>query len=254
MSEVPQSEHLESERLESEDLTHEAPPGRFGRLYGRRLGRPLRRAQSGLVETLLPRIAVPEPVEGERIDPVALFDQAPASVWLEIGFGGGEHLAALATAHPEIGFIGCEVFLNGVAKLLGEVSRLGLGNVRILEGDARPLLAGLADRSIGRAFILFPDPWPKLRHHRRRIVQTEILDELGRVLEDGAELRIGTDHVDYMRWILERVTVHPLFEWLAEGPEDWRQRPADWPQTRYEAKAIRAGRAPVFLRLRRRAR
>lgn len=229
----------------------EEPRGAFGRLYGRRLGRPLRKTQSALIETLLPRIAIPEPAEGTRIVPSALFSPAPSSVWLEIGFGGGEHLATLAAARPETGFIGCEPFRNGVAKLLGEVARFDLNNVRILEGDGRTLLLALPERSIGRAFVLFPDPWRKARHQRRRIIQKEILDELARVLEDGAELRIATDHIDYLRWILERVTVHPAFEWLVEGPDDWRKRPADWPQTRYEAKAIKAGRVPTFLRLRR---
>lgn len=150
--------------------------------------------------------------------------------------------------------IGAEVFENGVVKLLGEIARRKLGNVRLFVEDARLLLAALPEKSLARAFILFPDPWPKLRHHKRRMVSAETLDRLAFVMQDGAELRLATDDVDYLRWMLERATAHADFEWLAQGPEDWRQRPQDWPATRYEQKAIAAGRAPAFLRFRRRAR
>jgi tRNA (guanine-N7-)-methyltransferase len=231
-----------------------APGGaRWRTVYGRRRGRKLRVGQQELWDTLLPRLAFDLPEAGE-VDPGALFAAPPEEIWLEIGFGGGEHLAAQAAAHPGIGFIGSEVFENGIAKLLGEVSRRGLENVRLFTDDARLLLARLPEASLGRAFILFPDPWPKLRQHKRRIVSTAMLDSLARALRDGTELRLATDHVDYLRWMLERAPVHPEFEWLARRPEDWRTRPADWPQTRYEAKAIEAGRRPAFLRLRRRPR
>ena len=228
-------------------------PGRRRILYGRRRGRPLRRDQQGLIDTLLPRLAVTLPESG-AFDPAALFDERPREIWLEIGFGGGEHLAAQAAAHPDIGIVGCEVFENGIAKLLGEIARRDLANVRILTDDARLLLSALPPASIGRVFILFPDPWPKQRHHKRRIVMTQTLDTLAAAMADGAELRLATDDVDYLAWILACVPVHPAFAWLAEGPEDWRSRPADWPATRYEAKAIAAGRRPYFLRLRRRPR
>jgi tRNA (guanine-N7-)-methyltransferase len=233
-------------------------PGHRRILYGRRRGRPLRRDQQGLIDTLLPRLAVTLPESGP-LDPAALFDpalfdQGPREIWLEIGFGGGEHLAAQAAAHRDIGMIGCEVFENGIAKLLGEIVRQDLANLRILTDDARLLLAALPDRSIGRVFILFPDPWPKLRHHKRRIVTRQTLDALAALMKDGAELRLATDDVDYLGWMLARVPVHPAFAWLAEGPADWRVRPSDWPATRYEAKAIAAGRLPYFLRLRRRQR
>jgi len=228
-------------------------PGRRRILYGRRRGRPLRRDQQGLIDTLLPRLAVTLPESG-AFDPAALFDVRPREIWLEIGFGGGEHLAAQAAAHPDIGIVGCEVFENGIAKLLGEIARRDLANVRILTDDARLLLSGLPPASIGRVFILFPDPWPKQRHHKRRIVTTQTLDTLAAVMTDGAELRLATDDVDYLAWMLARVPVHPAFAWLAEGPGDWRSRPPDWPATRYEAKAIAAGRRPYFLRLRRRPR
>jgi tRNA (guanine-N7-)-methyltransferase len=218
----------------------------------------LRQGQQDLMETLLPRLRVvlPEttaPSPGD-IDPRALFDADLDEVWLEIGFGGGEHVAAQAAAHARVGVIGCEVFENGVAKLLAEIARRDLGNVRILMDDARKLLAALPEKSLGRAFILFPDPWPKERHKKRRIVSTETLDRLAFALKDGAELRLATDIVDYARWMLERAPVHPAFEWLARRPADWRERPDDWPPTRYEQKAIAAGRPPIFLRLRRRPR
>jgi tRNA (guanine-N7-)-methyltransferase len=234
-----------------EQPDHKPGPRRI--LYGRRRGRPLHRGQQGLIATLLPRIAVTLPASG-RLDPAALFDPLPSEIWLEIGFGGGEHLAAQASAHRDIGIIGCEVFENGIAKLLGEIARQDLANIRILTDDARLLLAALPPASIGRVFILFPDPWPKQRHHKRRIVTSQTLDTLAEAMIDGAELRLATDDVDYLGWMLARVPVHPAFAWLAEGPADWRTRPADWPATRYEAKAIAAGRRPYFLRLRRRPR
>jgi tRNA (guanine-N7-)-methyltransferase len=226
---------------------------RFRSVYGRRRGRKLRIGQQALKETLLPELAFALPEAG-GVDPAALFAGPPREIWLEIGFGGGEHLAAQAAAHPEVGLIGSEVFENGIVKLLGEVSRRDLANVRLFPDDARLLIARLPEASLGRAFILFPDPWPKQRHHKRRMVSAATLDALARAMRDGAELRLATDDVEYLRWMLERAPVHPDFEWLARRPEDCRVRPADWPQTRYEAKAIAAGRRPAFLRLRRRPR
>jgi tRNA (guanine-N7-)-methyltransferase len=221
-------------------------------LYGRRRGRRLRPGQRRLEETLLPELAVALPPEGALLDPARLFPDRVADLWLEVGFGGGEHLAAQAAAHPDVGLLGCEVFENGVVKLLAEAERRKLRNVRILVDDARLLIRALPDRSLGRVFVLFPDPWPKVRHHKRRFVSTETLTELARVMKNGAELRLATDDVDYLRWMLERAPVHPEFAWLARRPGDWRERPDDWPPTRYEQKAIAAGRAPTFLRLRRR--
>jgi tRNA (guanine-N7-)-methyltransferase len=229
------------------------PPTQRRVVYGRRRGRPLHRRQQILVDTLLPRLQVALPESGQ-LDPAGVFDPPIDDVWLEIGFGGGEHLAAQAAAHRDVGFIGCEVFENGIAKLLVEAEREALTNVCILADDARLLIAALPPASIGRVFILFPDPWPKQRHHKRRIVDRTTLDRLAAVMKDGAELRLATDDVAYLAWMLARVPVHPAFTWLAEGPADWRARPADWPATRYETKAIAAGRRPYFLRLRRRMR
>jgi len=206
-----------------------------------------------LLRSLLPLLRVELPAQGP-LAPRGLFAPPAEAVWLEVGFGGGEHLAAQAEAHPAIGLIGCEVFENGVAKLLAEVKRRALANVRVFIDDARLLLAALPEASLARAFILFPDPWPKLRHWKRRIVSSETLDRLAFALADGAELRLATDDADYLCWMLERATAHPAFEWLARGPRDWRARPADWPPTRYEQKALAAGRKPAFLRFRRRRR
>ncbi len=219
-------------------------------LYGRRRGKRLRPGRQALLSRLLPRIAVSPPAAG-RLDPGACFGPAVRDVWLEIGFGGGEHLAAQARARPDIGMIGCEPFVNGVASLLSIIEREGLENVRIFAEDGRVLLDCLADSVIGNMFVLFPDPWPKKRHHKRRLINSANLDLCARVLRLGAELRIATDHAGYCRWILEHLTRHQAFEWLATGPDDWRQRPSDWPPTRYEAKARAQGARPVFLRFRR---
>jgi tRNA (guanine-N7-)-methyltransferase len=220
-------------------------------LFGRRRGRALRAGQQRLKEELLPRLAIAVPSAG-RLDPVAMFDPAAAAVWLEIGFGGGEHLAEQAARHPDIGFLGCEVFENGIVKLLAEIDRHPLGNIRIFADDARLLLAALPPQSIGRVFVLFPDPWPKRRHHKRRIVSPDTLDRLGAIMQDGAELRLATDDPDYLAGMLEQVSGHPDFVWLARRPGDWRERPPDWPPTRYEAKARAARRVPTFLRFARR--
>jgi len=221
----------------------------------------LRQGRRLLAESLLPRIAVTLPDAGP-LDPKILFPAPPppavwpGAVWLEIGFGAGEHLAHQAEQHPEIGFIGCEVFENGIARLLGDIAHRELGNIRIFADDARLLLDCLAPASIARVFILFPDPWPKERHHKRRLVAPATLDRLAIVMQPGAELRLATDDPGYLVWMLEHVTAHPEFEWLGRGPTDWRERPPDWPATRYEEKARAAGpssgRTPVFLRFVRR--
>ena len=222
-----------------------------GRVFGRRRGRALRPGRKSLVAKLLPQLAVA--LSGSRpLDPQSLFGAAPQPIWLEIGFGGGEHLAQQAESHPEIGFLGCEVFENGIAKLLAEIDRRGLANIRVVSDDARLLLASLPPASIDRVFILFPDPWPKQRHKKRRLVSGETLDRLAAIMRGGAELRLATDDPDYLSSMLERVTRHPAFEWLVRRPTDWRERPADWPPTRYEEKARAAGRAPYFLRIIRR--
>jgi tRNA (guanine-N7-)-methyltransferase len=220
-------------------------------LYGRRRGHKLRPGQQGLVDVLLPHLLVEIPDEGE-IDPAAEFEDSPgggnAGLWLEIGFGGGEHLAAQAKANPETSMIGCEPFENGVASLLAHIENDGLRNIRIHNDDARDLIAAMPTASLDKAFLLFPDPWPKSRHAKRRFVSQENLSSLARILKDGAEFRIATDHVTYCRWALSQLLKHPDFLWRAERPGDWNQRTADWPPTRYEQKAIVQGRKPVYFR------
>jgi tRNA (guanine-N7-)-methyltransferase len=220
-------------------------------IYGRRRGRKLRQVQAGLMVTLLPRLRFAVP-EGGALDPRTLFPAATASIALEIGFGAGEHLAAQAATHPDLGFIGVEIFETGVAKLLVAISAQNLGNVRILIDDARLLLAALPDASIDRAYILFPDPWRKLRHRKRRIVSPATLAQLARAMRHGGELRLATDDADYLAAMLADATAASEWEWLARRPVDWRNRPEDWPATRYEEKALKAGRKPAYLTFRRR--
>lgn len=223
------------------------------RSFGRRRGRKASDRQRALMETLLPQLAVdPQRIaELGEAGLAALFGEPVRDVWLEIGFGGGEHLVWQARANPSVGFIGAEPFEDGVVKVLDQIDTHGLTNIRLLADDVRPLLRALPPASIGRAFILFPDPWPKRRHVKRRLVSAHLLDLLARVMKSGAELRIGTDIGDYARTMLMAFQSEPRFEWQAASPADWRIRPADWPETRYEAKAEREGRRRYYLRFRR---
>ncbi len=225
-----------------------SPPDRLIHSYGRRRGRPLRAGRAELVDDLLPRHTVAAPAAGEILDPASLFPHRPEAVWLEIGFGGGEHLAAQAEAHRGIGFIGAEPYINGVAGLLARIRSAGLDNIRLWPNDIRLLLPAFPAASLGRVFVLFPDPWPKARHHKRRLIARPFLDELARVLAPGGELRLATDDPDYLTWMLAQVTAHPAFRWLARRADDWRVRPADWPATRYEGKALAQGRKSTYLR------
>ena len=222
-------------------------------LYGRRRGKKLRDGQQSLLATLLPRLTVIVPPEPEKIDLASLFGGAlPADgVWLEVGFGAGEHLVWQAKEHPTVGLIGCEPYINGVAKCLAHIEREGVGNIRLFTDDAMLVMKALPDASLSRAFVLFPDPWPKTRHHKRRFVQRATLDVLAGLMIPGAELRLATDDPSYLPWMVEHTCTHPAFEWLAESPADWRGRSDDWPPTRYERKML-AGHKPVFLRFRRR--
>jgi tRNA (guanine-N7-)-methyltransferase len=211
------------------------------RTYGRIKARPIKPRQAALLKTLLPRLRVP----AEPFDPRALMPQARA-VWLEIGFGGGEHMAAQAAAHPDLLIIGAEPFQNGVASALRHIDEQGLANVRLHDGDARELIARLPDASVARVFILFPDPWPKTRHHKRRLVNAETVAELARVLAPGGRLRFASDVAHYVDWALERLIANPAFRWTAERADDWRTPPADHITTRYEEKRL-GDCAAVFL-------
>jgi tRNA (guanine-N7-)-methyltransferase len=220
------------------------------RSYGRRRARAPSVRQQALWRETLPRVAVPSDAAA-LADLPALFAPPVREVWVEIGFGGGEHLVWQAKAHPDVGLIGCEPFEDGVIKLVSAIEKEGLANVRVCPDDARPLLRLLPDASIGRIFILFPDPWPKKRHHKRRIVAPATLAEVARILRPGGELRIATDVAAYASAILHVALHNRELRWTARGPEDWRLRPPDWPQTRYEAKAIAAGRRGYFFRFER---
>ncbi|HWA43470.1 MAG TPA: tRNA (guanine(46)-N(7))-methyltransferase TrmB [Hypericibacter adhaerens] len=228
-----------------------------GRLHfhGRRKGRKLRPGQQKLMQAVLPRLRVELPPAGASLDLATLKGEAPSpdrELWLEVGFGSGEHLAWQAANHPEVTIIGCEVFENGIARALGYAVEQKLGNLRLFPDDARKLMDRLPDGALSRVFILFPDPWPKARHAERRFVGRANLDRLARLMRPGAELRMASDDPGQIRWMLGETIDHPAFAWLAAGPKDWRQRPADWPQTRYEAKALREGRKPAYFRFRRR--
>ena len=238
-------------------------PTTLRRLYGRGQGHRLTPHRRAVMERLYPLLSLglPEVIPGApppqrpetplQLDPGQLFAVPKRALWLEIGFGGGEHLAAQAQAHPDVGFIGCEPFLNGMARLLDLVDALGLANVRVHRGDALDVLEALPDASLGRVFLLHPDPWPKARHAKRRFINPGPLDRLAARLEPGGELRVATDHPVYMEWTLMQMQARREFEWLAQEPADWQQRPADWPATRYGRKAERAGKPIWYLRYRR---
>ncbi|MCH7936375.1 MAG: tRNA (guanosine(46)-N7)-methyltransferase TrmB [Proteobacteria bacterium] len=230
------------------------PQDKTLRWYGRRRGHKLRPGRRALMNTLLPRLRLELPPAGATLDLASAFDFSVSEVWLEVGFGAGEHLAAQAGAHPDIGFIGCEPFINGIAGLLSRIESEGLTNVRVFDDDARKFLPYLPEASIGRIYALFTDPWPKKRHHRRRFISDQTVGELARALADGGELRLASDHEGYVEWMLERVARHPDFSWPAPGRRDWTDPPADWVETRYERKAKKQGLKPVYLRFPRRPR
>ena len=221
-----------------------ASPSRF---RGRRHGRRLRAGRAQALAERLPALAVAGLPAPGTLDPRTLFPRAFDAVWLEIGFGGGEHLIAQAKANPTIAFLGAEPFVNGIASLMAEAPAIGLDRLRVWPEDGADLLAALSPASIGRAFVLFADPWPKTRHHKRRFVSADNVAQLARVLAPGAELRLATDDVGYLSWMLERLLAHPQFQWRARRPDHWRNRPPDWPATRYESKARAAGRPAYYL-------
>ena len=270
------------------DMTSAGHEARRRKLYGRRKGPKLSPHQEHLLATLLPQHAL---VPDAGRDPKRYFASPVDDVWLEIGFGAGEHLLWQAAHHPDIGVIGAEPYISGVAKLLSKLASVsqekfplsplggegqgegaspsgefsenepaeapphpsplprmrGRGeNLRLYSDDARNILDALPDASLARVFLLFPDPWPKTRHHKRRFVQTEMLDQLARVMKPGAEFRFASDDQGYLNWTLERLMAHPAFQWTATRAEDWHTRTADWPQTRYEAKELHG--KPAFLR------
>lgn len=210
------------------------------RFHGRRKGRPLNTGRQQAIETILPQLRIALP-DGALLDPAAL-QPGKAAYHLEIGFGTGEHLIAQAATHPAIGFIGAEPFVNGYAKLLHDIGERQLSNMRLWPDEMRPLLTALKPQSLDRIYLLFSDPWPKKRHAPRRVLQQDILDLFARVLKTGGELRIATDDPTLQEWTLEQMAPRRDFT----GAQHARPDAADWPPTRYEQKAISAGRTPHF--------
>jgi tRNA (guanine-N7-)-methyltransferase len=218
--------------------------------FGRRKGHPLKPRQAALFDTLLPRLALDlnQPAPNDLRD---LFANAPKTVRLEIGFGGAEHLIAQAKNNPDCGFIGSDAFINGVAKALVAIDEHELNNARLHFGDASELIDWLPANALARIDLLYPDPWPKRRHWKRRFIQDESLHRLARVLRPGGELRFATDIPDYAVYALARVLRSHEFTWTAEAASDWRKPWPDFSGTRYEAKAKREGRAPAYFEFRR---
>lgn len=217
------------------------------RLYGRRKGKRLRPKMRLLLDTALNAVRVDLTQLPCPFDPRTLFDPPVHDVWLEIGFGAGEHLAAQAKAHPKVGFIGADIFENGIASLLRHCNEGKLANVRIFYDDARALIPALAPASLSRVFLPYPDPWPKRRHSKRRFFSPETLDSLALAMAPESELRVATDHPVYARWCMRHGPVHAAFRWQVSGPQDWRQRPRDGFSTRYEERAVQQGRTPMYL-------
>lgn len=215
-----------------EDVPTHAPLRTFGRSRARQLSA----RQQRLIDILLPELAIPVAEPGS-FDPKSLFE-SPEQVWLEIGFGGGEHLSGQAALHPKIGFLGCEPFVDGMAKALGQIEDEALENVRLFMDDARKVMEGFADASIDRCFVLFPDPWPKTRQQKRRLIQPDFLDLLHRILKPGAKVRFATDVKSYADEALWKFQRHGGFEWQAEKADDWRVAPEDHLTTRYESKQL----------------
>ncbi|WP_293866843.1 tRNA (guanosine(46)-N(7))-methyltransferase TrmB [uncultured Alsobacter sp.] len=215
-----------------------------GAFFGRRKGHKLRLGQAGLVSDLLPRLRIdPQALA----DPASLFATSVEEVRLEIGFGGGEHLLSRARSAPTTGFIGCEPFVNGMAKMLAAIAAEDLGNVRLWDGDAEEVLAGLPDASVSTVYLLYPDPWPKRRHNKRRFVSDARLAQIARVLRPGGHFLFASDIDHYVGWTLARILRSPDLTWTAARPGDWRTPFPGWPGTRYEAKAIREGRVASYI-------
>lgn len=237
--------------MPSKHPKHDAAPWR--NFYGRRKGKALRPAQEVYLREDLGDVllgGVDWDSNPERV-PLDLADVFPGADqhWLEIGFGGGEHLAHQAARNPNVGLIGCEPFINGVAMLLGKLRGAGVDNIAVHPGDARDLFDVIAPESLDRVFLLYPDPWPKKKHHRRRFVTPEFLGPLNSIMKPGATLRIATDIEDYVRQSLQEVP-KAGFIWTSKRPSDWREPWSDWHSTRYEQKALREGRTPHYLTFR----
>lgn len=237
------------------------PRDNFGRpkFYGRRKGRVVRKAKTTLLESFLPEIKISS---ATKFDKQTMFGLPVEKVCLEIGFGDGQHLAGQALNNPQTGFIGAEVFQNGVANLLTLITGIKEGtqlpekinllpertdNIRVFDDDMRILFPLIPDGFLDKVFVLFPDPWPKKRHAHRRFINPDNLKEIARILKKGGVLRVATDHKIYKGWTLRQLAADKNFSWTAKCGNDWKHEPQDWVQTKYQKKAIREGRRPVFL-------
>ena len=221
------------------------------RFYGRRKGHKLSQGRLVLIEKRLPEVLIPLRSGETPLDPSHLFCPPVKEVWMEIGFGAGEHLAHHAMANPDVGFLGIEPFINGIATLLSKMEQRGMTNIRLLNDDVRLLLDNLTENSLSRVFIIFSDPWPKKRHHRRRLFSHDLLDKLSRQMQPDSELRFASDNMSYVRHALEVVIRRVDFTWEPTGSKDWRYPPSDTIETRYGAKARRAGRPSIYLNFKR---
>ena len=221
-------------------------PERRDSFFGRRKGKPLRPRQLALMETLLPRLRI-DTKQPAPPSLAGLFDHRPDNVCLEIGFGGGEHLIAQAEAHPDCGFIGVEPFQNGMAKALSAIDRLGLMNVRLFDQDAAWLLDWLPPQSLTRVDLLYPDPWPKMRHWKRRFVGKGNVGNIARVLKPGGLFRFASDIDTYVTWTLQHLADCGDMVCRTTSAAEWSKPWPGWKRTRYEAKAIREGRPPAYL-------
>jgi tRNA (guanine-N7-)-methyltransferase len=213
-------------------------------LHGRRKAKKLRTHHVALVDNLLPHLSLD--LTNPLGDPAGLFPNRPSVFWMEVGFGGGEHLAQMALGHPDIGFFGCEPFVNGVAKALALIAGDDLCNIRLYNGDAGDVIDALPEETLSCVYLLYPDPWPKRRQHKRRFLSDEMLVRLARVMRSGAELRFATDVDHNAGWTLARILRSTNFVWPAQSAEDWQLPWGDWESTRYESKALQEGRRPAY--------
>ena len=230
---------------DNEEINAGHPIRAAGNFYGRRKAKPLKSLQAAALENTLPalRITLDEPAPN---DLKTLFPHEPSEAVLEIGFGGGEHLVHRAKLHPEIGFIGCEPFINGMAKAANKINEFDLKNVRLYDEDATDLLNWLPDASLSRIDLLYPDPWPKKRHWKRRFLNADNVVRFARVLKQGGQFRFASDIESYVNWGLRHVLDHGGFNWMAQKASDWHDPWPEWISTRYEQKAIREGRTPAY--------
>ncbi len=228
-------------------------PRNTHRFFGRRFGRPLSESRRQLISSVLPEMEITCKTAATIGE---IFDSSIKKLCLEIGFGAGEHLADLVFKRPDVGFIGCEPFVNGVAALLARTQSKDIKvrpkNLKIFPDDARLLLPYLPAATVDKIYVLFPDPWPKKRHYRRRLICLENLNHFSRLLRPGGILYFASDHMNYVRWTLQHLCINPDFEWLADGPHDWRSRFKSSIKTRYEDKALSSGCSCVYLTFRRR--